>query len=697
MNAAVLGRGRQWLAALLAGLLLAVGVTVTAPRVIDIDVGGDDAGILTGVYAREVHHDRRVRWTDGAARLAWSGVVGVVPDGIEVELAPFFGRSGDQVIVTAGSTRIRHVMGEGFDVLWLPITRAPSSLLVDIRSDHHLAPPDTRRLGVRLDRISIHNVTPLRRLADLGGLAWVVLVATGAVAWIAGAWVVGGGASVTVAPTLAGGLAVLMVGGGLWTARLQVLSDHGLRALACALVLAALVVRLLRRRERYGRGEALSVALGAGVIWIALVCSVTPYFVDVPRWDIWETVALIDQAFTGQFAIASLWSAHNEHRPLTGRLVVMSTALWAHWNHWWELAALLAMPLLQVLLVAAFASRSTDAGRRVHPLALVASALFLCSLTQWENWLRGYHVHILMGALAPIAALLVLTHWRSTWWHTALAAALTLLGEWSFGTGLVAWPLGAVAIAVRRGEGWQARLGVWLVAGGLATALYFPGLPPRAGREASMVAQFASLRGMARLLAGVLVPIAMPVAYVPDAFAGPVSALQIAVVGAAAAAVALAAGLVARAWWRDGRHDGSWIFPASLVAFGLAACLLAALGRVSMGLYAMTASRYLVFSAAFWVGLMCLLGREVTAQRRGTSVAALVLVLAASVASLAAWPRAIPYMEHDAWTGRTARAQLQRGDVGAAAATLYPDPEKLARMREVLLRYGLSVFRPGAQ
>lgn len=696
MNAAPVGRDRHWLAALLAGLLLVTVVTVTGPRVIDIDVGGDDAGNLTGVYAREVHHDRRVRWTDGDARLAWAGVVGVVPDGVEVELAPFPGRSGDQVLVTAGSTRVRHEMRDRFDVLWLPITRAPSSLVVDIRSDHHLAPPDTRRLGVRLDRISIHNAPPLQRLADLDALAWVVLVATGALAWVAGAWMVGGASSVSVPPRLAAAVAVLLVGASLWMARLRVLSDVGLRALACALVLAVLLVMLLRRGGQYGRLEALSVAVGGGVIWMALVSSVAPYFVDVPRWDIWETVALIDQAFTGQLAVSSLWSAHNEHRPLTGRLVVLGTALWTHWNHWWELAALLAMPLLQVLLVTAFASRSAHTGRRVHPLALVASALFLCSLTQWENWLRGYHVHILMGALAPMASLLVLTQWRSTWWHTTLAALLTLLGEWSFGTGLVAWPLGALAIAVRRDEGWQARLAVWLVLGGLAVALYFPGLPPRSGRDASMAGQFGSLRGVARLLAGILAPIAMPVMYVPDAFAGPVSPLQVVVVGVGAGAVALAGALIAQAWWRDGRHDGTWLFPAALVVFGVAACLLAALGRVSMGLYAMTASRYLVFSAAFWVGLVCLLGREVTAQRRRTSLAALTLVLAASAAALAAWPRAIPYMEHDAWTGRAARAHLRRGDVGSAAATLYPDPGKLSRMREVLLRHGLSLFRPGA-
>lgn len=697
MSATPAGRPTQWLAALVAGVLLAVGVTVSAPAVIDIDVGGDEAGGLTGVYAREVHLERRVRWTDGDARLGWAGVVGVVPEGVEVEFAPFPGRAGDQAVISAGGTRLRHAMAEHFDVVWLPFTRAATTFAVEIRSDHHLAPPDTRRLGVRLDRISIHNGPAWPRLAALSVLAWGVLVGAGALAFLAGRWVTGVEPGLRVSSLLVGAAGVLLLGVGLSAARLHLLSDVGLRALGCACLLGVALVVLLRRGGAYGRGQAVSVAAGAGLVWLALVTSVTPYFVDVPRWDIWETVALIEQAFTGEFALASLWSAHNEHRPLTGRLVVMGTALWAHWNHWWELAALLAMPLLQLLLMASFAARPLPGGRRVHPVALVASAIVLCSLTQWENWLRGYHVHILVGAVAPIAALLVLAQWRATWVNTALAAALALLGEWSFGTGLVAWPLGAVVIAMRRDAGWQVRLGAWLVVSGVAIALYFPGLPPRAGREASMVGQLLSLRGVVRLAAGVLVPIAMPVAYLPDAFAGPVSPTQVLVVGLAGAAVALASVLVVRAWWRDGLRDRSWLFPAALIAFGLAACLLAALGRVSMGLYAMTASRYLVFSAAFWVGLLCLLGREATGARRGTSLAALVVLVVTSVAALAAWPRAIPYMEHDAWSGRAARAQLRRGDVGAAAATLYPDPEKLARMREVLVRRGLSLFRPGAE
>jgi hypothetical protein len=57
---------------------------------------------------------------------------------------------------------------------------------------------------------------------------------------------------------------------------------------------------------------------------------------------------------------------------------------------------------------------------------------------------------------------------------------------------------------------------------------------------------------------------------------------------------------------------------------------------------------------------------------------------------------AVPYMAREASRARQARQQLTEGDVGAAAHVLYPDPYKLAHMREVLRRHELSVFRRGA-
>src|SRR5690606_11161177 len=137
--------------------------------------------------------------------------------------------------------------------------------------------------------------------------------------------------------------------------------------------------------------------------------------------------------------------------------------------------------------------------------------------TQWENWLRSYHVHIVIGAVAPVAALLVLSTAPSTWPRLALAAALGVAGELSFGSGLVVWPLGALAIVGRGDAGWPRRLGVWVGVSAVAVGLYFPGLPDRPGHSEVIV---SSAFDLVRIAVGMLVSVAMPVVYLPQAFAG---------------------------------------------------------------------------------------------------------------------------------------------------------------------------------
>jgi hypothetical protein len=121
-----------------------------------------------------------------------------------------------------------------------------------------------------------------------------------------------------------------------------------------------------------------------------------------------------------------------------------------------------------------------------------------------------------------------------------------------------------------------------------------------------------------------------------------------------------------------------------------------AAGRVSSGLLAMTASRYLVFAVCFWIGLLLLAGLHTGAQRAPTRVAANVFASVIVAVALLASAAAVPYMQGEWERVRPARIQLIRGAVGEAAGVLYPDPIKLEHMRAVLQKYRLSVFRPGA-
>ena len=183
---------QRGLRALLAGLAMALGLGLGAPASVDLGMGGAEAAIVEGVHGPERMYSRMARWTDGLAHVEWSGQFGVQPVAVEIELAPFFGRGGDQVELTAGRRTHRHRLQDDWQTVRVPVADTSGTLVVDIRSDVHHASGDPRPLGVRLDRVTIVNGG---RLAFLSRNSWVslsILTAIGALAWTAGGWLAAG-------------------------------------------------------------------------------------------------------------------------------------------------------------------------------------------------------------------------------------------------------------------------------------------------------------------------------------------------------------------------------------------------------------------------------------------------------------------------------------------------------------------------
>lgn len=443
------------------------------------------------------------------------------------------------------------------------------------------------------------------------------------------------------------------------------------------------------------RMPVAAIAVGVACIWLAMVLMGQAHFVDVPRWDIWDTVREIERYHAGTLSLSDWWRPHNEHRPLTARLVVLPTAFFLHWNHWVEFGAVVAAMAALFLTVVRFTALARGGAQTVSPVVLLPIVLVLFSPSQWENLLRGYHVHIVLGAVAPVVALLWLSTYDTTWRRLSLAIVAAIVGVFSFGTGLLAWPIGAAVLVIRREAAWRRKLAVWCLAAVVVVGLYLPGLPSRPGGLSDVVV--GSVFDAVRIAVGVLVGLAMPVLYLPEVFASSVSAAQVVVVGVAGAALVVASMQLWALVRSDRDGERLWLFPATLMAFGAGALALASLGRASAGLYAMTASRYVVFGACFWTGLLLLAAMRVPGRARHVSAATTLLVVLAGMAAATTWPLAWPWMARDAAAGRIAREALRRGDVGAAAPILYPDPVALEQKRRVLEAHDLSLYRPGAR
>lgn len=437
-----------------------------------------------------------------------------------------------------------------------------------------------------------------------------------------------------------------------------------------------------------------AVAIVCALCWLVMAVTARHYFVDVPRWDVWDVVDLVERHYGGTLTIGDLLRPHNEHRPVTARVVILPNVVWFHWNHWIDFAVLMAVAAGPLAVMARYVAWTASQHQRVSPAALVPIAVVGCSLTQWENLLRGYHVHIVMAVVATVAGLLWLTTGRTSWMRLVAAAVAGIVAALSFGSGVLLWPLGLVAIVVRRGSAWLRRAGVWCALGASVIVLYRTGMPGRPGYSEVSIGSAVELL---RVAVATLVGLVMPVAYVPEVFATPVSPAQVVVVAVPAAAAVGGLLLVWRRWQHDAHGEQAWLFPALLMAFGVGALILASLGRAAGGLYALTASRYIVHATCFWFGLILLLAMRGEGEgRRWHNVTVgwlVVLTLAAAVS----WPCALPFMERDRASGRAAREALLRGAVGEAAVVLYPEPFALERKRRVLEAHQLSIYRPGAR
>ena len=110
----------------------------------------------------------------------------------------------------------------------------------------------------------------------------------------------------------------------------------------------------------------------------------------------------------------------------------------------------------------------------------------------------------------------------------------------------------------------------------------------------------------------------------------------------------------------------------------------------------MTASRYIVFTALFWIGLLFLLTVATPLRAGAARAAGAVLALLIVVAGMRAWADSLPQFASHYAAGTLGREALLRGDWPNTLA-IYPVPPVLDERLQYLRQRGLSVYRPGAR
>lgn len=315
--------------------------------------------------------------------------------------------------------------------------------------------------------------------------------------------------------------------------------------------------------------------------------------VDVPYWDQWATAPLMDQLFGGELAFDQLWAPQAEHRIFVPRLVMIALAHLSGWNVRWELA-------VNVLLAAALWTAVTrgrlGADSGAQGFAVLAS-LLIFNLNQWENWTWGLQLVVLINASAVAAGLSLLGRDARSPRNLALGAVLGLVATFSFANGLLYWPLSLALVLVPEERRFERGAG-WTLLASAAVAVYFSGYTMTTANGWRP----DSLRDLVELVAFVAVFLGAPI----FAFDGKLAGL-----GGVLGGVLFAVVVVCRL--RVGRRAIAAATPwTALAGYAVGSGLLAAVGRLELGLAQAMSSRYILFSNFFWLALfgLLLLGAE---------------------------------------------------------------------------------------
>jgi hypothetical protein len=421
--------------------------------------------------------------------------------------------------------------------------------------------------------------------------------------------------------------------------------------------------------------------------------------VDIPFWDQWDQIPLLEKSYNGSLTWADLWAQCNEHRLFSFYLAWLPVARLTSWSHHWELMMNFLVHLGAFLLFGSwFAGEVASVDRQnSHRWMWIALSVLFFSGIQWENWFIGFQLQYFLNVATVLCTVLLLS--RSAQSVLPLLAAVPVAAISSFTTanGLLLWPIGLLLILfARRGRQKLLPMILWIFAGLLCVAGFFTGYQLPAGHPSPLAIIDHPLAGLLYLLDFLGAPLIKD--WRLAAFPG-------------AAGLGLYLFLAKRMYPFFQSHFKRLapLFGIGLYAIGSAAMIGA--GRLGFGPAQAVTSRYTTFSLLLWIALVCLLYlfprlkrstlaanepsfepslKKFPMSKACNWAAGCVLALAclsSAAGFISAWywlPWRLGAPHQAILDGRTDRKLMER---------IYSRPELLPEKLEFLKKHRLSLFR----
>ena len=70
---------------------------------------------------------------------------------------------------------------------------------------------------------------------------------------------------------------------------------------------------------------------------VSIAYFVHNYGINVPFWEQWKLVDLLEKAYAGEVALTDIWAQNSEHRAFFPLLIMLALAFLTDWNIMYEL------------------------------------------------------------------------------------------------------------------------------------------------------------------------------------------------------------------------------------------------------------------------------------------------------------------------------------------------------------------------
>lgn len=308
----------------------------------------------------------------------------------------------------------------------------------------------------------------------------------------------------------------------------------------------------------------------------------------IPIGDQWVDINLFLDP-----SLSNLWAIYNEHHVFFPRLIVVGLAYFSHWDLRWEtISSLLFLAGFIAIIYWSFSCRVADTKAKLLFALVLLTQL---SPIHHENILWGFSSFIL-SAFALFIAFTYISNAGNDLKALGLMLCSLFVASFSFFSGLLGWPICFVGVLLKKSWNWLNIL-ILALTGFVVFRLYFIGF--------HTAASLVSVDWLQQLWLRICYFfIYLGSNYVPTYKVGIYLPVLLFSAGLWGVFLLILGIIFIR---KSLKLNEDLAIPFSLMAFGLLAACLTAIGRAQLGLASAMLSRYHVYQMCYFVGLVWLI------------------------------------------------------------------------------------------